>query len=131
MFFKTINSGDGGLVVTNDANFYETAFGMHDQGHKPRRFGVEVGSRNVLGLNFRMNELTAAVALAQLGKIDKIITTLREKRSKLKKIIKETTGFRFRTLNDPEGDCATLCTVIFDTTDQAAKVSESIRIKNN
>jgi hypothetical protein len=27
------------------------------------RFGVEVGSRSILGLNFRMNELTAAVVL--------------------------------------------------------------------
>ncbi|MBK7711125.1 MAG: DegT/DnrJ/EryC1/StrS family aminotransferase [Bacteroidales bacterium] len=64
--FKTINSGDGGLVVTNDEALYETAFGVHDQGHKPMRFGVEVGNRNILGLNFRMNEITAAVGLAQL-----------------------------------------------------------------
>ena len=77
--FKTINSGDGGLVVTNDPTLYETAFGVHDQGHKPMRFGVEVGTRNVLGLNFRMNEITAAVGLAQLGKIDRIIDTLAEK----------------------------------------------------
>jgi 8-amino-3,8-dideoxy-alpha-D-manno-octulosonate transaminase len=32
--FKTINSGDGGLMVTNNPAFYEIAFGMHDQGHK-------------------------------------------------------------------------------------------------
>jgi dTDP-4-amino-4,6-dideoxygalactose transaminase len=127
--FKTINSGDGGLVVTNDASFYEIAFGMHDQGHKPSRLGVEVGSRNVLGLNFRMNELTAAIALAQLGKIDKIISTLREKRSKLKKLIAGAKGFKFRTLNDPNGDCATLCTIIFDTHEQAVKVSTRLRSK--
>lgn len=127
--FKTINSGDGGLVVTNDQNFYETAFGMHDQGHKPSRLGVEVGSRNVLGLNFRMNELTAAVALAQLGKIDKIISTLREKRSKLKKLIAQAKGFKFRTLNDPDGDCATICTVIFDSHEQAVKVSKALGSK--
>ena len=124
--FKTINSGDGGLVVTNDPIVYETAFGMHDQGHKPSRLGVEVGSRHILGLNFRMNELTAAVALAQLGKIDKIIATLREKRSKLKKGIEEVKGFKFRTLNDPDGDCATICTIIFDTSEQAAKVSKAL-----
>ncbi|MCE5345165.1 MAG: DegT/DnrJ/EryC1/StrS family aminotransferase [Bacteroidales bacterium] len=124
--FKTINSGDGGLVVTNDDILYETAFGVHDQGHKPCRLGLEVGNRNILGLNFRMNELTAAVALAQLGKIDKILATLREKRSKFKKLISEANGFKFRTLNDPEGDCATICTVIFDTKEQAAKVSKML-----
>jgi 8-amino-3,8-dideoxy-alpha-D-manno-octulosonate transaminase len=46
--FKTINSGDGGLVTTDDSALYEVAFGVHDQGHKPMRFGVEVGTRNVL-----------------------------------------------------------------------------------
>lgn len=127
--FKTINSGDGGLIVTDDEEIYETAFGVHDQGHKPNRFGVEVGNRNVLGLNFRINELSAAVALAQLGKLDKIIKTLHEKRSKLKKLISVAKGFKFRTLNDPEGDCATLCTVIFDTKEQAAKVSKALGSK--
>ncbi len=127
--FKTINSGDGGLVITNDKALYETAFSVHDQGHKPMRFGVEVGTRNVLGLNFRMNELTAAVGLVQLSKIDRIVDTLRQKRKKLKSIISKAGGFKFRTLNDPNGDCATICTVIFDAKEQAAKVSKALGSK--
>jgi dTDP-4-amino-4,6-dideoxygalactose transaminase len=127
--FKTINTGDGGLVVTSDQNLYETAFGVHDQGHKPDRFGVEVGARSVLGLNFRMNELTAAVGIAQLTKIDKIISTLHEKRKIFKNLISEANGFKFRTLNDPDGDCATLCTVIFDTREKASKVSKALGSK--
>jgi len=127
--FKTINSGDGGLVVTNNKALYEAAFGVHDQGHKPMRFGVEVGARSVLGLNFRMNEITAAVALAQLKKIDKIVGTLRKKRTKFKELISKAGGFRFRTLNDPEGDCSTVCTIIFDTKEKAAKVSKALGSK--
>lgn len=127
--FKTINSGDGGLVVTNDKKLYEMAFGAHDQGHKPNRFGVEVGGRSVLGLNFRMNEITAAVGLAQLKKLDEIVATLREKRSKLKSLISGAGGFKFRTLNDPDGDAATLCTVIFDTREQAVRVSKALGSK--
>lgn len=127
--FKTINSGDGGLVVTNDPTLYEIAFGIHDQGHKPNRFGVEVGTRSVLGLNFRINEITAAVALAQLKKLNKIVSTLREKRGKLKELMAGVNGFKFRKLNDPDGDSATICTVIFDTKEQAAKVSKSLGSK--
>jgi 8-amino-3,8-dideoxy-alpha-D-manno-octulosonate transaminase len=127
--FKTINSGDGGLVITNDKEMYETAFAVHDQGHFPNRLGVEVGSRKILGLNFRMTELSAAVALAQLTKLDKIIATLHEKRSKLKKLISTAKGFKFRTLNDPDGDCGTLCTVLFDTKEMAAKVSKALGSK--
>jgi 8-amino-3,8-dideoxy-alpha-D-manno-octulosonate transaminase len=127
--FKTINSGDGGLIVTNDPLLYENAFGIHDQGHKPMRFGVEVGNRNLLGLNFRMNEITAAVALAQLGKIDRIVETLRQKRRKFKDLISKTDCFKFRILNDPDGDCGTLCTVIFNTREQALKVSGALGSK--
>jgi len=127
--FKTINSGDGGLVVTNDKSLFETAFGVHDQGHKPSRLGVEVGARSVLGLNFRINELTAAVGLAQLAKLNKIIATLRGKKKKLKALISEANGFKFRKLNDPDGDCATICTVIFNTKEQAAKISKSLGSK--
>lgn len=127
--FKTINSGDGGLIVTNNRELYETAFAVHDQGHKPMRFGVEVGTRNILGLNFRMNELTAAVGLAQLQKIDKIVATLRLKRNKLKSLISSAKGYSFRILNDPEGDCATLCSVIFDTREQAARTSKALGSK--
>jgi 8-amino-3,8-dideoxy-alpha-D-manno-octulosonate transaminase len=127
--FKTINSGDGGLVVTNNQRLYETAFGVHDQGHKPNRFGVEVGARNILGLNFRMNEITGAVGLAQLKKLDRIIAVLREKRSKFKSLIADAGGFKFRILNDPEGDCATICTVIFNTREQAVKVSKALGSK--
>jgi len=128
-FFKTINSGDGGLIVTNNSRLYERAFGIHDQGHKPLRTGVEVGERSILGLNFRMNELTAAVALAQLHKTDRIIDTLREKKSKLKFLIGEPEDMHFRTLNDPEGECATLCTVIFDSRDKAARVCKALGTK--
>lgn len=127
--FKTINTGDGGLVVTNNEDLYTKAFGVHDQGHRPSRLGVEVGARSILGLNFRVNELTAAVALAQLAKLDKIVSTLRTKRAKLKSMISEAKGFKFRTLNDPEGDCATLCTVIFDSKEEAARISKALGSK--
>ena len=128
-FFKTINSGDGGFVVTNDKSLYERAFGMHDQGHTPNRTGVEVGNRSLLGLNFRLNELTAAVALAQLKKLDRIVAELRRKRTLLKELISDAKGFKFRTLNDPEGDCGTLCTVIFDDASKAAEVSSRLGSK--
>jgi dTDP-4-amino-4,6-dideoxygalactose transaminase len=128
-FFKTINSGDGGFVVTNDKTLYEKAFGMHDQGHTPNRTGVEVGNRSLLGLNFRLNELTAAVALAQLKKLDNIVNVLRKNRALFKSLVSEAKGFRFRTLNDPDGDCGTLCTVVFESAGKAAKVSAALGSK--
>ena len=63
--FKTINAGDGGMVVTDDDELYFRAFGYHDQGHFPSRSGVEIGNRSIIGQNYRMNEITGAVLIAQ------------------------------------------------------------------
>jgi dTDP-4-amino-4,6-dideoxygalactose transaminase len=124
--FKTITSGDGGAVVTDDSDLYQRAFAIHDQGHLPHRTGVEIGARSILGMNFRMNELTGAVALAQLRKLDRLVATLREKKAKLKSRIEGVPGMRFRTLPDPEGECATLCTVLFDDPARARRVAKTL-----
>ncbi len=124
--FKTVTTGDGGVVVTDDEDIYRRAFGFHDQGHAPLRSGVEVGQRSELGMNFRMNELSGAVAIAQLRKLDRIIEVLREKKRLFKEAIAGIEGLSFRRLNDPEGDCGTLCTVFFDSPERAARVSHNL-----
>jgi len=127
--FKTITTGDGGILVTDDEGIYERAFALHDQGHAPLRKGMEVGHRTVLGLNFRVNELLAAVALAQFRKLDALVATLRAKKKIFKEAIADAKGFKFRPLGDPDGECATLCTVIFDDAENAKRVSSALKNK--
>jgi dTDP-4-amino-4,6-dideoxygalactose transaminase len=112
---KTITSGDGGIVATDNEEFYQRAFGYHDQGHKPLRMGLEIGKRSLLGINLRMNELTGAFALGQLAKLDRILSLLKRKKERFKGIL-EAAGLRgmgFRRINDP-GECHTLLTVLFE-----------------
>ena len=127
--FKTISAGDGGAVVTNDYDLYERAFGFHDQGHKPNRTGVEVGKRSIVGVNMRMNELTGAVALAQLRKAGMISSMLHEKKDKLKKLVSNIPGIGFRKLNDEKGECATLMTLLFKDKAAADKFGSQISVK--
>jgi dTDP-4-amino-4,6-dideoxygalactose transaminase len=124
--FKTINAGDGGMVVTDDEELYKRAFGFHDQGHMPHRSGVEVGNRSMIGHNFRMNELTGAVLLAQFRKLDLIISRLREIKSRFKRAIADVPGVTFRRLNDEAGDCATLLTVFFPSAEIASAVAKRL-----
>lgn len=127
--YKTITAGDGGAVVTNDDNLYERAFGYHDQGHKPNRMGIEVGNRSIVGVNMRINELTGAVALAQLRKLDGMLATLHVKKARLKKMVSGLPGFSFRKLNDEAGECATLLTLLFDSKAKAERFCEAIGSK--
>jgi dTDP-4-amino-4,6-dideoxygalactose transaminase len=124
--FKTITAGDGGALVTGDENLYERAFGLHDQGYKPGPAVPRIAADSILGMDFRMNELTGAVALAQLRKLDRIVAALRQRKCKLKALVDGVPGMRFRRLNDPEGECGTLCAVLFDRADRAAAVAAAL-----
>jgi len=122
--FKTITAGDGGMIATHDENFYRRAFAIHDQGHLPLRQGVERGSRTVMGLDFRMTELAAAVLLAQLGKAEGLKARLRDLKKRFKAGIQDIQGLSFRDLPDPDGELCTLLTVFFPDTKTARKVGD-------
>ena len=123
---KTITAGDGGMVVTGDEEAYRRFFGFHDQGHLPLRTGVEMGRRPFVGLDFRMTELAAAVLLAQLRKLDDILSHLRANKRRFKGAIADLPGLEFREITDPDGECATLLTVILPDEDTARNIAQSL-----
>ncbi len=127
--FKTITAGDGGMVVTADEGAYRRFFGIHDQWHSPLRMGVEVGERPFLGQDFRMTELAAAVLLAQLHKLDRILNHLRANKDRFKEAIADLPGLEFREITEPEGECATLLTVFLPTEEIARNVAEALGTK--
>ena len=66
---KIVTSGEGGMVVTNDGEIAERAKSYRNLCFRPeKRF-----YHTELGYNFRMTNLQAAVALAQLEQIDRHI----------------------------------------------------------
>src|SRR5439155_21529585 len=108
--YKTITSGDGGMVITDDEEVYRRCFAFHDQGHSPLRTGVEIGKRPFVGLDLRFTELQAAVLLAQFRELRRILSHLRANKKRFKELIAGLPGFEFRELPDPEGDLATMLT---------------------
>ena len=79
-----------------------------------------------LGLNFRMHELTGAVAGAQLRKLPSILARLRESRARLKAAIGPVPRARVRRCHDEEGDCATVLAYTFETAALAGAVAEGL-----
>lgn len=127
--YKTITAGDGGMLVTDDEGTYRRAFAFHDQGHSPQRKGVEIGRRPFFGLDFRMTELTAAVLLAQLAKMDRIVARLRETKRALKSALAGLPGVEFREITDPEGEIATLLTFFLPDETSARAVAAELGTK--
>lgn len=110
--YKTITCGDGGMIVTDDEDLYGRLFAMHDQGHAPSRLGSRYATRPFLGMNFRMTELSGAVLLAQVRKLELIRTHLRANKAIVKSVLAGLPGLQFRSLADPDGDLATHLVVI-------------------
>jgi dTDP-4-amino-4,6-dideoxygalactose transaminase len=85
---KHMTAGDGGLTITNLPDLAQRAKLFSDKGWKrPLYKDVEF-----LAPNYRMTELQAAVALAQLGKLDREVDRRQELAHLLDEIIAEIPG---------------------------------------
>ncbi len=75
---KTVSSGQGGMIATNDIDVYHRLRELKDQG---RRFGGTGGDdlHPVLGFNFKYTNLQAAVALAQLERLSQRISHFQDR----------------------------------------------------
>ena len=67
---KQITTGEGGMIVTDDGELANVCRSMANQG---RGEGDEWLEHVRLGYNYRMDELSAALGLAQLGRIGEFI----------------------------------------------------------
>lgn len=126
--YKNIVTGDGGVITVNDKALYERAFAIHDQGHRPNRSSKDAAG-SLIGLNLKMNELTGAVALAQIRKLDGMLQTLRQNKRLLKDKLTTLKHMKFREINDSAGECATILTIIFDDAEMANAVCERLGTK--
>ena len=68
---KNITTGEGGMVITNDPRVAQTCASLRHQAYSNQAYVHEV-----IGYNFRMTEMQAAIGLAQLGRL-KVITERR------------------------------------------------------
>lgn len=72
---KTITTGSGGMILTNDENIAKMAKHISTQAKVPHPFEYV---HDQIGYNYRMSNLSAAVGLAQLEKLDQFIRLKRK-----------------------------------------------------
>lgn len=94
--WKHITCGDGGLVLTDDDSLARTMRLFADKG-----WDRAVGrSHESLGLNYRMTELQAAVARAQLVKLPGVVA---DRRQTAEALVKSLDGLDHTVLPRPDG----------------------------
>ena len=95
---KTITTGEGGMLVTNDKEIYERALLLRDHGRIP---GEKMFWNGEIAYKYKMSSLQAALGLAQMERVDELVGRKREIFSWYKELLKDCEGM---TLNiEPEG----------------------------
>jgi 8-amino-3,8-dideoxy-alpha-D-manno-octulosonate transaminase len=126
---KILSSGDGGAVVTDEPLVFERMVRFHDQGsfREKSKYPELAGQPDLVmyGQNYRMNEMSGAVAGVQLERLAGILSALRERKSYIMNALRTLPGIGFRTYNDPEGEAGNAIVINFKEPEQAAMWSKA------
>ena len=95
------------MIVTADPRLLDRCKGYHDTAAcwRPDRFAEQRYEGELFaGTNYRMSELTGAVMLAQLRKLDRLLGAMRKNQKRIINQIKDVKGITVRPSYDADGD---------------------------
>ncbi len=121
---KTVTCGEGGAIVTDDNTVYTYADAFTDHGHDHKGNDRGLEAHLILGTNFRISELNAAVGLAQLRKLDMMLAKQRQTKKTIKEALAQSDKITFRHIPDPEGDTATFLSFFLPDESSAQTVAK-------
>lgn len=126
-FVKTITCGEGGVVMTNQEAVYTNTDAFTDHGHD--HLGVDRGAdlHPILGYNYRISELHAAVGLAQIKKLDQFLALQKRNHQILHSYLEKVPGISFRVVPDPAGDSCSFLSWFLPSQEHANKAIESLK----
>jgi len=88
---KLLVTGEGGMLVSNDEDLMKKAWKIQDHGRKPGTFWIEE-----LGYKYKMNNITAALGLAQIERVDVQIEKKREINNLYKELLSSSDQLSFQ-----------------------------------
>jgi dTDP-4-amino-4,6-dideoxygalactose transaminase len=129
---KSITAGEGGVLICNDEHLYKRCFGIHDLGYARDNVGILMDTScdeqyHLWGCGARMSELTGALALAQISKLDRINLAMREKKWAIRRELEKIPGIRFRRIADPDGDTGAFLIHWFETPELCRKFVDALK----
>jgi 8-amino-3,8-dideoxy-alpha-D-manno-octulosonate transaminase len=130
---KTITAGEGGALVTSDPILFERATRFHDLGLLRRPHEQWIGKAALgpfAGSQFRVNEFTGGVLLAQLRKLDGIVADVRANARRVYEGLRDLPGLRLRHRTDPEGELGSAVFFAFSSMDRRDRFLSAMKAEN-
>jgi 8-amino-3,8-dideoxy-alpha-D-manno-octulosonate transaminase len=121
-FFKIATAGEGGVFVTNDEQAYKIADSYSDHGHDHIGSNRGMEQHPIIGFNYRISELHAAIGLAQTRRVPYLVEKNNEHKKWLIARLANVPGVSFATIPDPDGDSATFLNLLLPDTESAQTV---------
>jgi 8-amino-3,8-dideoxy-alpha-D-manno-octulosonate transaminase len=120
-FFKIATAGEGGILVTNDEATYKLADSYCDHGHDHQGNNRGMENHPIIGFNYRISELHAAVGAAQTRKVPAIREANLKNKAFLQKELSKVPGISFSKLGDDNGDSGTFLNILMPDTETAKR----------
>lgn len=119
---KTITTGEGGMVVTNDETLHDRSLHFKGQGlAKHRQYW-----HDVIGYNYRMTNICAAIGLAQLEQIEQVLLEKKRVADTYRKCL-ENTPFVFHNPVDQDVyHSYWMCSILTDNAKQRDVLREHL-----
>jgi dTDP-4-amino-4,6-dideoxygalactose transaminase len=94
---KQITTGEGGMIVTDNEEVYELCKSMSNQG---RSLNAQWLEHDRLGYNYRLDEMSAALGLAQMERINEILNKRSEKAEYYNELFRENENIIIPKINE-------------------------------
>jgi 8-amino-3,8-dideoxy-alpha-D-manno-octulosonate transaminase len=120
-FFKIATAGEGGVMVTNSETAYKLADNYSDHGHNHEGNNRGMENHPVLGFNYRISELHAAIGLAQTRRVPMIREVNNRHKKFMMSELAKISGVSFATIPDKDGDSATFLNMFLPDTATAQR----------
>jgi len=120
-YFKIATCGEGGVTISDDREIYDKMDQVSDHGHTHIGDNRGMEDHHFMGFNYRINEFSAAIGLAQMRKLPDVVRVNKKNKKHLKDRLKEVEDITFRYLTDEEGDSATFLNFFFPSRQIARK----------
>ncbi|MFT6699548.1 MAG: perosamine synthetase [Porticoccaceae bacterium] len=105
---KTITTGEGGMVITNDETLHDRAVHFKGQGlAKHRQYW-----HDVIGYNYRMTNICAAIGLAQLEQVENVLIEKKRVADTYRKCLENTSVTFHNQIGDDINHSYWMCSIL-------------------
>lgn len=123
---KMVVTGEGGMLVTDNKEYYQRANKIQDQGRNPdKTFWIDE-----LGLKYKMSNIQAALGLAQLERVEMLIEKKRKINDWYQKELMDVPGIKVSAQSDYCSSIHWMTSIIVDETIDRDNIIKELKKRN-